>query len=69
MSGPGDLGDVLGSFLDGGKAAPKPQAKPLPQIRGKRIDGVLYVHAGDTADALESQAPRVNRRLIDKLRG
>lgn len=43
-------------------------ARPLPQIRGRVIDGVLYVRAGDVADALESQAPRVNRRLIDKLR-
>jgi hypothetical protein len=46
-----------------------PAAKPLPQIRGKKIDGVLYVRAEDVADALESQAPAANRRLIDKLRG
>lgn len=48
--------------------APKP-ARPLPQIRGRRDDGVLWVRAEDVADALESQAPKVNARLIAKLRG
>lgn len=50
------------------RPAPKPEPKPLPQIRGKRIDDVLYLHAGDLADALESQSPKTNRRLIDRLR-
>lgn len=69
MSGLGpEMDDVMGAFL-GPKAKEAPKPKGLPQIRGKRIDGVLYVHAGDTADALESQAPKVNARLISKLRG
>lgn len=40
--------------------------KPLPQIRGKQIDGVLYVRAEDVADALESQ--KAAPRLVAKLR-
>lgn len=59
-------GDMLGSVAQAAKGA---ASKPLPQIRGKRFDGVLYVHAGDVADALESQAPKLNARLIAKLRG
>jgi hypothetical protein len=52
---------------DAKKPAPgKP--KPLPTIRGKRIDGVLYVCAEDVADALELQTPVAAKRLIDKLR-
>ena len=43
-------------------------SKPLPQIRGKRVDGVLYLNADDIADALASQAPVTNRRLIDRIR-
>lgn len=40
--------------------------KPLPQIRGKQIDGVLYVRADDVADALDSQ--QAAPRLVAKLR-
>lgn len=40
----------------------------LPQIRSRRLDGVLYVRAADVADVLEQQAPGTNRPLIDKLR-
>lgn len=47
----------------------KPDEKPLPQIRGKEIDGVLYVRAVDVADALHVLSPTANKRLIDKLRG
>lgn len=49
--------------------AKKPTTKPLPQIRGKHIDGVLYVRAEDVAAALEVQAPAACTRLIRKLRG
>ncbi len=44
-------------------------AKPLPQIRGRRESGVLWVRAEDVADALEVAAPETNARLIKKLRG
>ena len=47
---------------------PRPTPKPLPQVRGKRIEGELYLRADDLADALESQGPKTNRRLIDRLR-
>jgi hypothetical protein len=64
------------SFLDdlfGAAPRPAPKAnkptRPLPQIRGRREGGVLWVRAEDVADALESQAPTVNARLIAKLRG
>lgn len=63
----GDIFDSLGvgdPRKRGDKGPP-----PLPQIRGKRIDGVLYVHASDVADALAQLAPTVNKRLIDKFRG
>lgn len=49
-------------------ASPSKPGRPLPQIRGRVIDGVLYVRADDVADALATQAPGVNRRLIAKLR-
>jgi hypothetical protein len=41
--------------------------KPLPQIRGKAIDGVLYVRAEDVADCLGELGASTNRRLIAKL--
>lgn len=50
------------------RSKPTAEPKPLPQIHGKRIDGVLYLLADDVADALESQSPKVNRRLIDRIR-
>jgi hypothetical protein len=63
----GAFEDLFGApFADESK--PKPQAKPLPRIRGKKIDGVLYVRAADVAEALASQAPGVNARLIKKLK-
>ena len=67
------LADALGSFPDPmaelAEAVKRRKAsQALPLIRGKSIDGVFYVRAEDVADALESQAPTVNRRLIDKLR-
>jgi hypothetical protein len=46
----------------------KKDSKPLPQVRGRVIDGIYYVRGEDIADALDSQAPRVNKPLIDKLR-
>lgn len=49
--------------------AKKKPTKPLPQIRGKHVGGVLYVRAEDVADALESQVPTAAARLIAKLRG
>lgn len=53
--------------------APAPRharpARPLPQIRSRKIDGHLFLRAEDVADALEAQAPTTNRRLIDRLRG
>lgn len=66
--------DIFGDFLNAGQrtkagATPKPVTKPLPQIRGRHQDGVLWVRAEDVADALESQAPKANARLIAKLRG
>jgi hypothetical protein len=42
--------------------------KPLPQIRGKIIDGVFYVRAEDMASCLEATVPSQARRLIAKLR-
>jgi hypothetical protein len=42
--------------------------RPLPQVRGKTINGVLYVRAEDIADALDTLAPTANKPLIDKLR-
>jgi hypothetical protein len=68
------LADAMGAFpdpmsmLDEAVKRAKATQKALPLIRGKSIDGVFYVRAEDVADALESQAPPVNRRLIDKLR-
>lgn len=60
----GGLGDFMGA------AKPKPKNEPpMPQIRGKEFDGVLYVRAEDVADALSVLAPAANKRLIDKLRG
>lgn len=35
-------------------AARKPDPKPLPQIRGKEFEGVLYLNAADILTALES---------------
>lgn len=67
--------DLFDSFLGGGAStsrAPKEtdaHKRPLPPIRGKRIDGELYVLAADVAAALATQAPVTNKRLIDKLRG
>lgn len=66
-----EFGDIFENFF--GKATtpnskPKPEARPIPPIRGKRIDGVFYVRAEDIANALESQAPEINKRLIAKLR-
>lgn len=67
----GGFDDLMSGFF-GGKptvpATPRTSEKPVPQIRGKEINGVLYVRADDVADALESQAPGPCRRLIAKLR-
>jgi hypothetical protein len=70
MSGSGDLFDNF--FGPTGSTARKPASdnqRPLPSIRGKRIDGELYVLASDVAAALATQAPVTNQRLIAKLRG
>lgn len=65
--------DVFAAMFGGPSSTekPKPEARPLPQIHGRRdpITGELWVLATDVADALESQAPKVNARLISKLRG
>lgn len=67
------FGDIFGSTPDYSAAfTKKPQPKnltPMPQIRGKQIDDVLYVRASDVADALEVLSATTNKRLIDKLRG
>lgn len=47
--------------------APQPDP-PMPAIRGKRIDGELWLNASDVADALEQQAPKATRKLINKVR-
>jgi hypothetical protein len=61
--------DIFASIFGGPPSAkPEPEARPLPQIRGHRHEGVLWVRAEDVADALESQAPTTNARLIKKLR-
>lgn len=72
------FGDSFGNPFGGGEAFVRAAAdaarrkgttdKPLPALRGKRIDGVLYIRAEDLADALESQAPKQCDRLIKKLR-
>jgi hypothetical protein len=48
---------------------PKPVTNPMPAIRGRREDDVLWVRAEDVADALEALSPTTNARLIKKLRG
>ncbi|SRR6266542_6048322 len=64
-----DFLSSLGRGVDNAFGAEKKKEnKPIPPIRGKVIDNVFYVRADDVADALESQAPVINRRLIDKLR-
>ena len=66
-----DIGEIMDDAFRKAKAAKDHRDSsptPLPQIRGKRIDGVLYVHAEDVADALAQLAPAVNKRLIDKFR-
>lgn len=45
------------------------EPKPLPQIRGRREGGALWVRAEDVAAVLEAQAPVAAARLIKKLRG
>lgn len=67
-----DIGDIMDDAFRKAKAAKAHRdasPAPLPQIRGKRIDDVLYVHAQDGADALAQLGPTTNKRLIDKLRG
>jgi hypothetical protein len=64
-----DLGRAAAAARKDAKR-PGPKAPvPLPQIRGKRIDDVLYVRAEDVADALEQLAPTTTQKLITKLRG
>ncbi|TKJ24347.1 hypothetical protein [Blastococcus sp. CCUG 61487] len=71
MSGFGDLfgaAGFAGTPLGQAAAAAqrdtkkKPTRGALPPIRGKRIDGVLYVRADDVADALQSQVPTAAAR-------
>lgn len=62
-TGPG-LGDLFAPFgVPPQPASPEP--KPLPTIRAKEINGVLYLNAEDVALALESQnsAPRIVTRI------
>lgn len=72
-SGLGDAFDgILGSpFGDRIRPPQRPAGrtdKPLPQIRGKQIDGVMYLRAEDVADAMEAGAPKACARLIAKFR-
>lgn len=66
---PGQIMDDFFAKQNRAKAHRDASPAPLPQIRGKRIDDVLFVNADDVADALAQLAPAVNKRLIDKLRG
>lgn len=77
----GPIGDLVDAVFGQGplakkRAEPQPQADPpqreqpkLPQLRSKRIDGVLYVRAEDVADLLEKSVPDKTRPLIRRLRG
>jgi hypothetical protein len=68
MSGSG-LGEAFDELFSGKRAKPKEDKPvPLPTIRGKVINGVAYVHAGDVAAAMEVGAPGPCARLIAKLR-
>jgi len=65
-----DLGRAAAAARkDAKKPTPANPSAELPQIRGKRINGVLYVRAEDVADALQRTVPTEAARLIRKLRG
>ena len=69
MDASGPAGEGFRRGYEGAmRAQPEGERKPLPQIRGRREDGVLWVRAEDVADALEAAAPETNARLIKKLR-
>ena len=57
------------SRKDAAKPTPANPDAQLPQIRGKRIDDVLYVRAEDVAEALQRIVPTEASKLIKKLRG
>jgi hypothetical protein len=75
----GEFEDLLSSVFGGGRPRattppnahvdPRPVSNPMPAIRGRKEDGVLWVRAEDVADALEALSPTTNARLIKKLRG
>lgn len=68
IMGDSGLGEAFDNLFSGKAAKPKDKTAPLPTIRGKVINGVAYVHAGDVAAAMEVGAPGPCARLIAKLR-
>jgi len=64
-----DLGRAAAAARrDAAKPAPDNPDAQLPQIRGKQIDGTLYVRAEDVANALERSSATSARKLIARLR-
>jgi hypothetical protein len=60
--------DLIDALFNRPMPPAPPPDPPMPAIRGKQIDGELWLNAADVADALEQQAPKAARKFINKVR-